>query len=266
VICMRNFCTLVIVFTIHVLFSQTYVQSQEVEKPFPYESWKYLYEPKCSKCHTLERVFADPKTEDEWRICVNIMIQKSPLWITQEEGEQIIAEILGAKKDVVGSFPKKKQYDDARLLFIDRCTKCHSMNRILLADKTPEEWNETVKRMRDNAPDLFLDEDLPVITEYLIKRGTIMRDDVAAKKVVDKCLICHDANRIFLERKTRRDWEETVADMRLLAREELKKDWFTHHEFKVIVDLLVKTQGLEPEDSGASKKEAGNENQKSSKQ
>ncbi len=43
---MKNFCTLVIVLTIYILFSQTYIQSQEVEKPFPYESWKYLYEPK----------------------------------------------------------------------------------------------------------------------------------------------------------------------------------------------------------------------------
>jgi hypothetical protein len=36
--------------------------------------------------------------------------------------------------------------------------------------------------------------------------------------------------------------------MRLLVREELKKDWFTHHEFKIIIDLLVKTQGLEPDE------------------
>jgi hypothetical protein len=113
---MKGFYTLVIVLTIHVLFSQTYVQSQEVEKPFPYESWKYLYEPKCSKCHPLDRIFADPKTEEEWK--------------------------------------------------------------------------------------------------------------------------------------------EIVADMRLLVREELKKDWFTHHESKIIVDLLVKTQGLEPEESIANKKEA----------
>ncbi len=98
------------------------------------------------------------------------------------------------------------------------------MNIILLADKTGEEWNETVTRMRDNAPELFLDEDLPVIIEYLTEIGAIMRDDVAAEKIVDKCLICHDAGRIFLERKSRRDWEETVADMRLLVREELKKD------------------------------------------
>ncbi len=194
------------------------------------------------------------------------MVEKSPLWITQEEGEQIITEILGAKKDVIGSFSGKQEYVDARLLFIDRCTMCHSVNRILLADKTGEEWNETVTRMRDNAPELFLDEDLPVIIEYLTERGAIMRDDIVAQKIVDKCLICHDAGRIFLERKSRRDWEETVADMRLLVREELKKDWFTHHEFKIIVNLLVKTQGLEPEDSVAGKKEAGNESQKGSKQ
>ncbi|MHC4182651.1 MAG: hypothetical protein ACYSWS_05690 [Planctomycetota bacterium] len=241
---MRSFCILVVVFMVYVLCSQTYGQTQETKEPFPYESWQFLYEPKCSKCHPLDRIFTDPKTEGEWRICVTRMIQKSPAWITPEEGEQIIAEITGHKKGVIGSFPKKKKYADARLLFIDRCTVCHSVNRILLANRTGEEWKETVTRMRDNAPEMFLDEDLPIIIEYLTERATIMRDDVVAQKIVDRCLICHDAGRIFLERKSRRDWEETVTDMRLLVREEFKKDWFTHHEFKIIVDLLVKTQGL----------------------
>jgi hypothetical protein len=54
------------------------------------------------------------------------MIEKSSLWITLEEGEQIITEILGTKKGVIGFFPKKKKYDDARLLFIDRCTVAFS--------------------------------------------------------------------------------------------------------------------------------------------
>ncbi len=263
---MRSFRALVIALTIYVLLSQTYVLSQEAEEPFPYESWTYLCEPKCSKCHSLDRIFADPKTEEEWRTCITRMIEKSPLWITPEEGDQIISEIIGAKKEVIGSFPRKKEFADARLLFIDRCTMCHPVNRILLADKTGEEWTETVTRMRDNAPELFFDEDLPVIIEYLTERGAIVREDVAAQKIVDKCLICHDAGRLFLERKSRRGWKETIADMRLLAREELKKDWFTHHESKIIVNLLVKTQGLEPEDSIIGKKETGNESQKGSKQ
>ena len=105
---MKSFYTLVIVLTIYVLFSQTYIQSQEVEEPFPYVSWKYLYEPKCSKCHPLDRIFEDPKSEEEWRSCITSMMEKSPLWITPEEGEQIITEILGTKKDVMGSFPRRK--------------------------------------------------------------------------------------------------------------------------------------------------------------
>ncbi len=253
---MRIFCTIVTAIIIHILFFQTHVQSQEAEKPFPYESWKYLYESKCSKCHSLDRIFTDPKTEGEWRNCITRMIQKSPLWITPEEGEQIVAEILGTRKDV-GSFPMKKKYEEARLLFIDRCTMCHSVNRILLTDKTEEEWKETVTRMRDNAPDLFLDEDLPVIIEFLAERGMIMREDVAAQKIVERCLICHDAGRIFLERKSRSGWEETVADMRLLARQDLNKSWFTPGEFKIVVDLLVKTQGLEPEKGIEAEKKAG---------
>jgi hypothetical protein len=241
---MKRFIILGIMFLVYVLCSQTYGQAQETKEPFPYESWKYLYEPKCSKCHTLERIFAEPKTRGEWQICVSRMNQKSPSWITPEEGEQIIAEILGHKKAAIRSFPKKKKYDEARLLFIDRCTNCHPVNRILMANKTKEEWKETVIRMRDNAPELFLDEDLSIIVDYLTERATIMRDDVAAEIMVSKCLICHEGGRILLEHKSKRDWGKTVVEMRKLAREKLKKDWFTHHESKIIVDLLVKTQGL----------------------
>ena len=98
--------------------------------------------------------------------------------------------------------------------------------------------------MRDNAPELFLDEDIPVLVEYLVERGKMMRDDIAAQIVVEKCLVCHELGRILLERKSRKDWEKCVADMRILAKQSFKKDWFTRDEFNLIVDLLVKTQGL----------------------
>ncbi|GJQ59291.1 MAG: hypothetical protein D8M57_05440 [Candidatus Scalindua sp. AMX11] len=226
---------------------QTSGQTPKEGETLPYQSWQFLYENKCSKCHTLERVFSEPKSEDEWRDCINRMMKKSPLWITPDEGEQILSEILGKKEGVVASFPERKRYDDARLLFIDRCTICHPVNRIITANKTNEEWEETVKRMYDNAPDLFLDGDLPVITEYLNERATILREDVAAEIMVKKCLICHEAGRILLERKSKKDWEKTVTDMRKLAREGFKKDWFNHSEFKIIVNMLVETQGIETE-------------------
>ncbi|GAX62549.1 hypothetical protein SCALIN_C34_0100 [Candidatus Scalindua japonica] len=98
--------------------------------------------------------------------------------------------------------------------------------------------------MIDKAPELFRNQDLYVIAKYLNKRGSIFRGDVVAQKIVKKCLICHDGNRIFMERKSRLDWEETVTEMRRLAKNKLKKKWFGRQESEMIVDLLFKIQSL----------------------
>src|SRR3990167_2149277 len=239
---MMKFSILLIIFIIS--FSTVYGQTQGNVEIFQYKAPQFLYEEKCSKCHTLERVFAEHKTENEWRICIAKMIQKNPLWITETEEVQITDEILGRRNDIVIPYPQKKKYADTQLLFIDRCTKCHTASRILDKNKTREEWVETVIRMRDNAPELFFDEDIPVIADFLTERGNIIRDDISAQIMEEKCLVCHEAGRILLERKSRKDWEKCVADMRIQARQDLKKDWFTKDEFNLIVNLLVKTQGI----------------------
>jgi hypothetical protein len=77
----------------------------------------------------------------------------------------------GEKKDTIVSTPiQKKKYDDVQLLFIDRWTRCHTVNTILKQDKTREEWLETVLRMREKAPDLFLDEDITALADFLTER------------------------------------------------------------------------------------------------
>ncbi|KAA0242484.1 MAG: hypothetical protein DYG83_05500 [Candidatus Brocadia sp. AMX2] len=223
--------------------SLSYGQAQEIHEKFQYKASQFLYEEKCSKCHTLERVFAEPKTKNEWRICITRMMGKNPLWITAEEGALIIDEIVNGRKDTIVATSQTKKYADVQVLFIDRCTRCHTVNRVLKQNKTREEWQETILRMRDNAPELFLDEDIPILTEYLTERGKMMRDDVAAQIMVEKCLVCHEVGRILLERKSRKGWEDCVVDMRVLARQKFQKDWFSSDEFNLIVDLLVKTQG-----------------------
>src|SRR3989304_2422160 len=129
-------------------------QTQETKEEFQYKEWRFLYEEKCSKCHTLERVFTEPKTENEWQICVTRMMKKNKFWITEEEGAQIIDEIIGKRKDIIASVPQKKKYADAQVLFIDRCTRCHTASRILDKNKTREERDEMENRMRDNVPEL----------------------------------------------------------------------------------------------------------------
>lgn len=236
----RFFSSMLVLF----IFSPvSYGQAQETHERFQYKAPQFLYEEKCSKCQTLERVFAEPKTENEWRMCVTRMMEKSPSWITVEDGARIVDEIVRGRKDTIVATSQTKKYADVHLLFIDRCTRCHPVNRILKQDKTREEWQETILRMRENAPELFLDEDIPVLTEYLAERGKMMRDDVAAQIMVEKCLVCHEVGRILLERKSKKGWEDCVTDMRVLARQKFQKDWFSSDEFRLIVDLLVKTQG-----------------------
>ncbi len=242
---MRCVSLLGTVFLVSLFLSQSDAEEQETAKALHVKKEQFLYERKCSKCHTLGRVFADPKTPDEWRTCVTRMREKSPKWITSEEGEQIIGEILDTGGDVVGTFPQKKKYADAKLLLIDRCTECHSLNRILMARKTRGGWKQTVLKMRKKSPESFLDEDIPILTDYLAERGEMLRDDQAAQIMVAKCLVCHDAARILLERKSRAEWEKTVRDMQEYARKTFLQDWFMSSEFTLIVNLLEQTQGIE---------------------
>lgn len=78
-------------------------------KKFQYKASQFLYEEKCSKCHTLERVFAEPKTKNEWRICITRMMGKNPLWITAEEGALIIDEIVNGRKDTIVATSQTKK-------------------------------------------------------------------------------------------------------------------------------------------------------------
>ena len=242
---MKLFFMFVVILTLHSLSLTNYSYAEKAEKK--YKTWKFLYEEKCSKCHSLDRVFVDTKTKSEWQQCVTEMIKKNPSWISSEEGAHIVDEIVMSKDEVVTPMPVKKKFANARLLFIDRCTRCHSSHRILSENKNREGWEETVLRMRDNAPELFNDEDLPVIVDLLTERSHIMKEDEAAIIMEKKCIICHEGDRILLEQKSKRDWQRCVTEMRKITRKKLKKDWFTHHEFAIIVELLVKTQGIETE-------------------
>lgn len=242
---MKNiFKYFLIFFAAFAFYSETFAQDQKAGTGFKYQKWHFLYEEKCSKCHTLERVFAEEKTKNEWEYCVTRMMQISPSWITPEDKEIIINEIFGTKSETIIPFHVRKKYGKDKLIFIDRCAKCHTLTQILCENKTKEEWKETVLRMRDIAPELFNEKDIPVIVDFLAEKDMLMKEDVAAKIMVNKCLICHEWDRILLVRKSREEWEECVNDMRIIAKKTLKKDWFSHHEFHTIVDLLVKTQRI----------------------
>ncbi len=199
---------------------------------------------KCSRCHTLKRVFIMCKSESEWRATIEQMMKKNSEWISPAEAEQILKEILTLRADRVHSIcQERRDYEDKRFLFVDRCAGCHNINRILYQDKTPEEWSETVERMRSEASDYISAKDAEEITRFLSERSEALKEDAGSGVFLAKCIICHPGEQILLETRERAGWEKIVKEMEETAYKTFKTNWLSPHEAKLIVDLLVKTQG-----------------------
>lgn len=54
-------------------------------------------------------------------------------------------------------------------LFEKRCSACHGIKRVTSIQKTPDEWNKTVQRMKAKKNSNITDEDAKTITDYLSK-------------------------------------------------------------------------------------------------
>ena len=57
--------------------------------------------------------------------------------------------------------------DTAKSLFENKCSRCHGLERISQAVKTPVQWSFTVNRMREKDMDWISDENVQTITAYL---------------------------------------------------------------------------------------------------
>ncbi|MDI6761295.1 MAG: hypothetical protein QMD05_10760 [Candidatus Brocadiaceae bacterium] len=205
----------------------------------------YLVDIKCSKCHTLRRVFIMCKSESEWRVTIEKMMNKNQEWIQPAEAEQILKEILISRAERVHAMcQERKDYEDARFLFVDRCTLCHNINRILYQDKTPEEWKETVERMCTEAMGYITSEDSERIARFLLERAEILREDAGSKLFLDKCMNCHPGEQILLETHNRKEWRKILRNCSEIAAKTFKTSWLHPYEVELIVDILVKTQGF----------------------
>ena len=57
--------------------------------------------------------------------------------------------------------------DTSKLLFENKCSRCHGLERITQAVKTPSEWSFTVNRMREKDIHWISDEEVQTIATYL---------------------------------------------------------------------------------------------------
>lgn len=114
---------------------------------------------KCSKCHTLERIFRSFKDEEGWTRTVNHMALIDTPNIRDYDAKQIIFFLVKQQENRMGEKEDLVEEKIGRTLLDKKCTLCHDLDRIYQAQKSEKEWLATVERMKQHARDSnFLNE------------------------------------------------------------------------------------------------------------
>ena len=97
-----------------------------------------LVEKRCSKCHTLDRVFGARKDARGWLATVNRMRAMRDSGISEADARMIVSFL---------ALQTAPEQTAARALVDQRCGRCHSLDRVYKTAASPEEWRQTVARM-----------------------------------------------------------------------------------------------------------------------
>ncbi len=135
-------------------------------------------------------------------------------------------------------------------LVLQKCSKCHSLARVLKANKSEAGWVKTVVRMaRKDAPHLR-----PFHAKQIVRYLSSPRDTggpaaAPAPKaktgetlVQAKCSTCHDLSRVYQAQKDLGGWRKTVLRMIEHAEEMGELDFLTETETHTIVQFLTNRQ------------------------
>lgn len=137
---------------------------------------------------------------------------------------------LHAGFSVISAF--KSQYaailEKGRLVWADvnigrrivqqKCSTCHSLERVYAYVKTEADWRDYVSRMRAKDPAIMNDQEAVDALGYLVKNlgidATKMDIQVGMRIILQKCHTCHTLERVFNARKTPAEWTKTIELMR----------------------------------------------------
>lgn len=137
---------------------------------------------------------------------------------------------------------------EEKQLFEDKCSMCHTTDRVFLEPMTPETRRHIVLRMQERAPDWISPDEAEQILAYLgqtepvefvkpaearMEPGTVFRE---------RCSVCHTLERVYLHLEESEDvgpvWLHIVQRMRSKAPE-----WIDEDEARMIMEYL---EGLKP--------------------
>jgi len=125
---------------------------------------------KCSKCHTLERVYRAFKSEDGWTSTINRMASLDAPNISSFDIKQAIHFLIIRQKLLISEDENTLNEAIGKSIIETKCTSCHELDRVIQARKTKDEWDGTVNRMIEYSGDseYLTNNEQNKLIEYLI--------------------------------------------------------------------------------------------------
>ena len=148
------------------------------------------------------------------------------------------------------SLPGVIDLNEAVDLMQRRCSKCHTLDRVVAARKDADGWVATVNRMRGLPGAQISESDGRTIASYLISQNSTA--GVAAERALvdQKCGRCHALDRVYKTVQSAEEWNATVARMVDLASGSAGA--VQPNEQRRILDYLISTQTPEARQRKAS--------------
>jgi len=137
------------------------------------ELGKTLTQKKCSKCHSLERVYRAFKSQEGWAATVNTMARIDAPNITRFHVKQVLNYLIEQQKTRRKKTDAAPEVEIGKTLVAQKCSICHPLDRIFGAEKNSREWTATINRMITTMddPDFLTKEEQAAILTFLSQKG-----------------------------------------------------------------------------------------------
>jgi ferredoxin-NADP reductase len=135
---------------------------------------------------------------------------------------------------------------DSEALTQKKCSRCHTLDRVVGARKDATGWSATVNRMRALPGSHISEDDATTILSYLVTANSIDTSTLQGELKVGKALVdshcgrCHQLDRVYRSEFSPNQWQNTVTRMVGYARG--TDGFFKPGEAQQIIQFLSKTQ------------------------
>ena len=102
--------------------------------------------------------------------------------------------------------------EKGKALVESKCTLCHGLDEVRVANLDRPGWKELVESMRTKGAELK-DDEVSVIVNYLVKTYSQEPDAETKKLVESSCGSCHGLDLVTSAQKTKEEWTEVVRNM-----------------------------------------------------